>query len=119
MTYENEMMCRPRWFPIAAGLGICASALCAVSVYAQVLPAPTPPGAAQKSYVSASIHALPGLQCKLYPTGGAPSAGLEVFIDDDGYARFHAVRATTGDAVTRLTLVARTQPGKPPPTPPI
>ena len=50
--------------------------------------------APKKSYTPASVRALPGLKCSLYPAGAAPSKGLTVFTDDDGYARFHAVRAS-------------------------
>lgn len=62
------------------------------------------PGAPKKSFTPASVHALPGLQCKLYPTGSDASLGLAVFTDDDGYARFHAVRVAAGDAVQSLTM---------------
>jgi hypothetical protein len=62
------------------------------------------PGTPKKSYTPASVQASPGLECKLYPTGGSPSAGLEVYTDDDGYARFHAVRAVAADAVQQLSL---------------
>ena len=93
---------------IAAGAGM--ALLIVATAFAQnepshatspVHPIPTAP---KKSYTPASVRALPGLQCRIYPTGSAPSLGLTVFTDDDGYARFHAVRAAAGDAVQRLTL---------------
>jgi hypothetical protein len=56
-----------------------------------------------KTFTPASTRALPGLKCNLYPDGN-PSAAITVFTDDDGYARFHAVRAATNDAVQGLTL---------------
>lgn len=62
---------------------------------------PTAPG---KGFVPASVKVRPGLQCSIYPEGSDPSTGLAVFADDDGYVRFHAVRAAEGDAVKRLTL---------------
>jgi Tectonin domain len=62
------------------------------------------PSAPKKSYTAASVYASPGLECKLYPTGSAPSTGLTVYTDDDGYARFHAVRAAAGDAVHQLNM---------------
>ena len=62
------------------------------------------PAAPKKSYSPASVYVSPGLQCKLYPNGGEPSAGLTVHSDDDGYARFHAVRARSGDMVLQLNL---------------
>ncbi|MGD0363513.1 MAG: hypothetical protein ABSC93_21740 [Bryobacteraceae bacterium] len=68
---------------------------------APVHPIPTAP---KKSYTPASVHALPGLECRIYPTGSASSTGVTAFTDDDGYARFHAVRAAAGDKVQRLTL---------------
>src|SRR5438045_2284258 len=58
--------------------------------------------APKKSYVPAWVQAWPGLQCQLYPAGSAPSSGLTVFTDDDGYLRFHAVRPATYHAVPRL-----------------
>src|SRR5579863_5783130 len=58
----------------------------------------------KKSFTPASVRALPGLKCSVYPVGTEPSKGLIVFTDDDGFARFHAVRAASGDAVQRLTL---------------
>jgi hypothetical protein len=62
------------------------------------------PSAPKKSFAPASIQALPGLQCKLYPTGSDASAGLVVFTDDDGYARFHPVRVAPRAAVQPLTM---------------
>jgi hypothetical protein len=74
-----------------------------------VHPIPTAP---KKSYSPASFSAMPGLQCKLYPGGRAASKGLTVFTDDDGYARFHAVRATASDAIQRLALDCTDSAGK-------
>jgi hypothetical protein len=68
--------------------------------------------APKKSYVPASVQALPGLQCKVYPTGGDPSAGVPVNTDDDGYARFYAMRATAADDVQQLTLACTDSNGK-------
>ena len=70
------------------------------------------PSAPKKSFVPASFSALPELQCKLYPEGSDSSKGLTVFTDDDGYARFHAVRATASDAVQRLALNCTDSAGK-------
>ncbi len=67
---------------------------------------------AQTAYAPASIAASPGLQCKIYPAGGTPSSGITVFTDDDGYARFHAVRAGAGHPVQRLTLDCTNSAGK-------
>jgi hypothetical protein len=64
------------------------------------------------SYTPASVRALPGLKCSIYPARSEPSKGLTVFTDDDGYARFHAVRAVVGDAVQRLTLDCTDSDGK-------
>jgi len=62
------------------------------------------PSAPKKFYTPASVYAAPGLQCKLYAAGSAPAAVLDVSTDDDGYARFHAVRAAGGDTVKQLNL---------------
>jgi hypothetical protein len=65
------------------------------------------PGAPTRSYSPASINASQGLECKLYPAASAPSTGVPVLTDDDGYARFYTVRATEGDAVRQ-----RLRPGR-------
>jgi hypothetical protein len=94
---------RAIWFSIAGGLGLFLSTFYAVSARCQSLPTSIP-AASKKTFTPASVHAVPGLHCKLYPTGSAPSSGLEVFTDGDGYARFYAVRAASADAVQKLTM---------------
>jgi len=84
--------------------------LCAANARAEVDP---DAAVAQTSYEPASVLALPELQCKLYPTGTDASEGVPVYTDDDGYARFHAVRATSVDAVRSLTLDCTNPTGKP------
>src|ERR1700693_6311806 len=91
--------------------GTCLTFLMAATAYGQdaygkdqeksnaIAPAHPAHTAPKKVYTPASVHALPGLQCQLYPTGSEPSTGLEVYTNDDGYARFHAVRAAAGDGV--------------------
>lgn len=80
------------------------------------LPAPIPahavPNAPQKNYIPASVKALPGLQCKLYSRGSDPSTAVEVTTNDDGYARFHAVRASAGGPVKELTMDCTDSAGK-------
>jgi hypothetical protein len=58
--------------------------------------------APKKSFTPASFAAQPDLQCQVYPPGSKSSQGITVFTNDDGYARFHAVRATASDSVQRL-----------------
>jgi hypothetical protein len=62
------------------------------------------PSAPKRHYEPASFFAQPDLQCKVYPAGSAssPSQTITVFTNDDGYARFHAVRATGSGDVQRL-----------------
>jgi hypothetical protein len=57
-----------------------------------------------KRYEAASVRALPDLECKLYPAGGSTAAAVPVFTDDDGYARFHAVRPKAESDVRQLTM---------------
>jgi hypothetical protein len=101
-------------FSLAVVVGLYLSTLSAISVPAQGVP--TPPDsvstASKKSYEAASVLAFPWLHCKVYPTGSAPSSGVEVFTDNDGYARFYAVRAAAGDAVQQLTLDCTDSEGK-------
>ena len=54
-------------------------------------------------FLPASVKAAPDLRCTLHPPG-SPVAGIPVFTDADGYARFHAVRQPPGSAAERLTL---------------
>jgi hypothetical protein len=118
-TEEGEIMTTNKcvWHKLLAwqsrmATGTCLAVLLAATAYGQdrekfntaapVHSVPTAPN--KKSYTPASVHASPGLECTLYPNGSAPSAGLPVYTDDDGYARFHAVRAVAGDAVHQLNM---------------
>lgn len=60
------------------------------------------PKAPQKSFEPAWVHAAAGLQCNLHAPGS--TAIVHVFTDDDEYARFYAVRATSPDSAPRLVL---------------
>jgi len=71
------------------------------------------PSAPKNHYSEASVYALPQLQCKLHPTGDRTTKPLNVFTDDDGYARFYAVQATSIDAVHNYTLDCEDSAGKP------
>lgn len=66
--------------------------------------APTQPVAAKKVFAAAAVHAAPGLTCKLHSPGSPASSDLPIYTDADGYARFHAVRATGGGAAPNLVL---------------
>ena len=122
---KSRSNCSVAWLGRTAA-GTCVAILMAVTAAGQVRdeiqdqaevdatalnhPIPSP---AKRSYSPASVQAFPGLQCSLYPEGSAPSSGLTVFTDDDGYARFHAVRAAAGDKVQRLTLDCKDAAGGP------
>ena len=58
-----------------------------------------------KRYVPASVKAAPDLQCKLHAQGSTPASGLTVFTDGDGYARFHAIRASPASWPQMLTCI--------------
>ena len=68
--------------------------------------------APKRSFNPASVRALPGLECQLYPEGSLPSKGVTVFTDDDGYARFHAVRTAASDKIQRLALDCKDSDGR-------
>jgi hypothetical protein len=91
---------------LAATLGLCLVG--PLPATAQVQPSPdaarSPAATQQKSFLPASIRAQPGLQCRLHPPGAAVTAGVPVYTDDDGYARFHALRMGAGEANRQLTL---------------
>jgi hypothetical protein len=65
-----------------------------------------------KNYVAASVHLEPGLACNLFQPGTDPAKGIPVNTDDDGYARFYAVKAASGDAVHALTVECKDAAGK-------
>jgi hypothetical protein len=102
-------------FAVAGVLGFCFGISCTLSGRAEApkTAASVSASPVKRSFAPASIRALPGLQCKLYPAGSAPSSGILVFTDDDGYARFQAVKMTVGDAVQRLILDCTDTTGKP------
>jgi hypothetical protein len=95
-----------RWFAIPLALVLSLGTLCVPNTCAQEL------SSAAKRYEPASVRALPGLRCKLHPAGSASTTGIPVFTSEDGYARFHAVRATADDAARRLTLDCTDSAGK-------
>jgi hypothetical protein len=67
------------------------------------VPARIPAGA--RRYEPASVLAQPGLNCTLQSAKNQDrTMVLRVMTDHDGYARFHAVRATGVDAVQQLVL---------------
>jgi hypothetical protein len=103
---DNEMVKHRGARFLLSALVLCLGALPG-SVRAQGFPTTAKPVSARKSYRPASVRALPELQCKLYPAGSAPSAAVTVFTDDDGYGRFHAVRAVAGADVPQLTMDCR------------
>jgi len=124
MTNNNSTSNRSLAWQSKMTAGTCLTLLMAVTAMGQVqdqtqeefdataLNHPIP-SAAKRSYAPASVQASPELQCLIYPEGAEPSTGLTLFTDDDGYARFHAVRAAAGDKVQRLTLDCKDSGGRP------
>src|SRR5262249_6636695 len=96
-------------------MALCLGSLFMMNAYAQSFRTPGE-GRAQeqkKSYTPASVHALDGLKCKIHPSCSDPSTVVTVFTDDDGYARFHAVRPAAGEAPQRFTLDCADAEGRP------
>jgi hypothetical protein len=60
--------------------------------------------------IAASVKAAPDLRCTLQPKGEPSEAGIPVFTDGDGYARFHAVKLST-DSPHRLHTLTCTDEG--------
>ncbi len=100
----NPIHHRFNWYAISLALALCPCTWCAPDAMDE--------DSAQKSYEPASIHLQPGLQCMLYAPGAEPAKGIPVFTDDDGYARFHAVRAAAGDEIKSLKLDCKDAAGK-------
>jgi len=57
--------------------------------------------------IAASVKAAPDLRCTLQLKGEPTEAGIPVFTDGDGYARFHAVKLST-DSPHRLHTLSCT-----------
>jgi len=56
------------------------------------------------SYAPASLQVPPGSLCLLSDASNPTGSSLSVVADDDGYVRFHAVRARHGETTEHLTL---------------
>lgn len=69
------------------------------------------PSAPTRVFTPASFLALPELRCKIYAPA-TTSASITVFSDHDGYVRFHAVKATSADAIQRLNMDCTDNAGK-------
>ena len=90
---------------VAMTLGLCLGTLCATEAIAlDPATAAAGPAPAKGRMLRASVHAQPGLSCKLLSAGASPSAGIPVYTDDDGYARFHALRVAAGSPDRRQIL---------------
>src|SRR5271156_6682922 len=62
-----------------------------------------PEGRAQ--FESASVRVNVGTSCVLHPEGVTdPKQSIHVGVDEDGVARFEAVRATSQSSIDKLTL---------------
>lgn len=79
-------------------LGALAAFIC-IAVFTS---AQTPGTRGVKDFAPASVQALPGLKCNLHNIGDTVSVPLDT--DDDGYARFYAVRANTDSDVREMAL---------------
>ncbi len=60
----------------------------------------------------AAIKAAPDLKCKLHLADGAASDGLTVYTDEDGYARFHALKTTAESTARRHMLTCSNEAGQ-------
>lgn len=69
---------------------------------------PTPAG---QKLIPASVKAAPDLRCTLRPKGDQTN-GIPVFTDNDGYARFHAVKVSSGSPRQLQTLTCTDEGGR-------
>ena len=73
--------------------------------YAQVAGSTAAAPAGPARFEQASVAVLPGSNCTLHPEGNSdPRQSLHVNADEDGVARFLAVRPTRPNSVTKLQL---------------
>jgi hypothetical protein len=89
--------------PLAAAQGQPARATAA-----RGLPDQRPPGEVASA---AAVHAKPGLTCKLHAAGRKAEEGLTLVTDDDGYARFYALKVKAGDPDRKQLLACRDESG--------
>ena len=97
-------MAAPRKF---APLGLTAMpGLLAICLIAASATGPRVWGATKSAtpFAPASVHAAPGLKCRLHPGADESSRSVLVYTDGDGYARFYAMKAKAGDAAAKATL---------------
>jgi hypothetical protein len=59
---------------------------------------------AQSEMTPATVHARARLSCHLSPKGNARSDGIPVYTDDDGYARFYAMKLKTNSELRHQLL---------------
>ena len=100
MKTHSEPRCLPRVAAQLIALGILT--LAGAQSFAQTT---------GKTFAAAAVKAQPGLQCTLHPAGSAAMDGITLFTNADGYARFHAVKASANDVVGAVH--DRTAPGVP------
>ncbi len=62
--------------------------------------------------IAASVKAAPDLRCTLQLKGQPSAAGIPVFTDGDGYARFHAVKMSTDSPHRLHTLTCADEGGR-------
>jgi hypothetical protein len=58
-------------------------------------------------FVPVSVHAMAGLTCKLYANGHKQAEGITLVTDDDGYARFYAIRVDAHHPYRKQLLACR------------
>jgi hypothetical protein len=67
----------------------------------------------RKSYLPASAITWPGATCSLHPEGSTdPGETIPVLADEDGIARFYAVRASAEEVTRRLSLDCHDEEGR-------
>lgn len=66
---------------------------------------------AAAAMVAVAVHAKPRLTCKLYTAGHPEKAGIELATDDDGYARFYALKVQATSPYRKQLLACRAERG--------
>lgn len=101
MKTHSEPRCLPRVAAQLIALGILT--LAGAQSFAQTT---------GKTFAAAAVKAQPGLQCTLHPAGSAATDGITLFTNADGYARFHAVKASANEPGAMQTLDCKDKAGK-------
>ena len=85
---------------------------CAFSAGGRTTAQPLENSPSAAKFAPASVKAAPDLKCKLHLANSSASGGVTVYTDEDGYARFHAVKTSAESPDRRHVLTCSNEAGQ-------